>query len=393
MNVRSVGTTASLLVAALAIACSGAGRRSGFEEQSADPNEPDGSAQTFGDGVEAGAQGCSYQDDTDHDGDGLSYNEGDCNDCHPGIHPGFFDLPGNGVDEDCSGTPDDGDAQCDDNLDINASDPYDAAKAMGLCKKADPNKDEWGVVEARYVQPDGTPASVNLDVGILPKFGVNAPKAGKSLLALATGYARAPGDPGHKSGTGRTKGNDHGAPAGYPKEFAGCPAGVTTGEPQDGIGLELKIRVPKNAQSFTYEQNFFTYEYSTFVCTQWNDFFVTLLQPKLPDLPDENIAFDSLNNPISVNNGLLQACSPGTFKGKPFACPLGTGPLQGTGFENHGATGWLTTTAPVEGGKEITLRFAIWDSGDGAYDSTVLLDNFQWSVDPTGGPATAPAPK
>ena len=81
---------------------------------------------------------------------------------------------------------------------------------------------------------------------------------------------------------------------------------------------------------------------------------------------DGNIAFDQDNNPISVNNSLLQVCEPG--KRGPdghkidFPCPLGTALLKGTGFENHGGTGWLTTTAPVAARSEITLRFAIWDT-------------------------------
>ncbi len=164
-----------------------------------------------------------------------------------------------------------------------------------------------------------------------------------------------------------------------------------TGLPQDGIGLEVVVRAPSNAQAIRYQQNFFTYEYSTYICTRWNDFFVTIMDPAPPGLADGNIAFDSLNNPISVNNGLLQVCAPGTYAGKKFDCPLGTNTLAQTGFESHAATGWLTTSAPVKPGSEITLRFTIWDSGDGAFDSTVLLDDFAFTVEPANGTQTAPS--
>jgi hypothetical protein len=56
----------------------------------------------------------------------------------------------------------------------------------------------------------------------------------------------------------------------------------------------------------------------------------------------------------------------------------------GTGFDNRGnsaATSWLRTNAKVAAGETMKIRFAIWDMGDEAWDSTVLLDNFLWVVD------------
>jgi hypothetical protein len=49
---------------------------------------------------------------------------------------------------------------------------------------------------------------------------------------------------------------------------------------------------------------------------------------------------------------------------------------------------------PVEPGSEITLRFAVWDSGDSVLDSLVLVDDFQWSLetmeDPSSQPVSSP---
>ena len=57
--------------------------------------------------------------------------------------------------------------------------------------------------------------------------------------------------------------------------------------------------------------------------------------------------------------------------------------------------GWTSYfVETVEGGEELTIRFAIWDTGDDAWDSTVLVDNFQWIA--TGGTVTVdttPVPK
>jgi hypothetical protein len=44
----------------------------------------------------------------DGDGDGVNEQDGDCNDAVAAIHRGAAELPGNGIDDDCDGTADDG---------------------------------------------------------------------------------------------------------------------------------------------------------------------------------------------------------------------------------------------------------------------------------------------
>lgn len=78
--------------------------------------------------------------------------------------------------------------------------------------------------------------------------------------------------------------------------------------------------------------------------------------------------------------------------GKQFDCPLGTGLLDKTGFEDRAATGWLVTQSPVTPRGVITLRFAIWDMGDSVLDSTVLLDNLRFVPDEVPQAVTNPAP-
>jgi hypothetical protein len=210
------------------------------------------------------------------------------------------------------------------------------------------------------------------------------------LLALSSGTARDATDPGYQSPGGFNKGYSGGHPQGFPKESPSCP-GVTTGLPYDATGLEVKIRVPTNAVAFEYDEKFYTFEWPAYVCTTYNDFFVAMLTPIPAGQTDGNVAFDSLGNPININNDLLEVCGctggpPCTAGGKSFTCSLGTTDLAGTGFEDHAATGWLTTRVPVTGGSEITIRFAAYDSGDGVLDSTVLLDNWRWLS--TGAPAS-----
>ena len=96
-----------------------------------------------------------------------------------------------------------------------------------------------------------------------------------------------------------------------------------------------------------------------------------------------NLAMDAAGNPVGVNlaaSGLFTQCKPvDKYSATSESC-IGTGDLEGTGFEDHGGTGWLTTRGNVVGGEVITLRLAIWDLGDHALDSLVLIDNFKWDA-------------
>jgi hypothetical protein len=172
----------------------------------------------------------------------------------------------------------------------------------------------------------------------------------------------------------------------------------------DPAALQITLRVPSNASSYQVDFNFYTFEFPEFVCDAYNDFFVLLQSPAPATSQFGNVAFDNLGNPVSVNNGYLEVCSPQTAGGKSFDCPQGPALLSGTGFDtdefggSRAATGWLMTHSPVQPGSEVTLRFAVWDTGDPGLTSTVLVDNFRWVVtdapsDPPPDPVTTPVPK
>jgi hypothetical protein len=442
---RARVTTATYLVAAIALgACSGRPGGSGFTSGTQDGGTgpgngeaglgpvPDAGIGNFGPQSDSSTPGtsCQFRDGTDHDGDGFSFNDGDCNDCDPNMNPGAYDVPMNGIDEDCNGTPDDEPTGCDANVVIDSAAGIDGAKAIDLCRQttetATGKQRTWGVIDAQYVAPDGSdncadensgsPMSCSggpswgVGHGNLSALGVNSPQQGMRMLAISSGSARGPNDPGYQNVGGFDKMYTSGSPAPYPKDTPACP-GVITGQPHDGMALKLTIRVPTNAKSFSFNQNFFTYEFPDYICSTYNDSYVVMMTPQPMGLADGNIAFDQQGNPISVNNSLLQVCDaqnapPIPPPGQPqkmFPCPLGSSTLMGTGFGadttgidgNRAATGWLKTTVPVDTvkGQDITLLFAIWDSGDGVLDSSALVDNFVWSVQPaTGTPQTVPQP-
>ena len=349
-----------------------------------DPNKPD----------TGGSSPCDPVSD-DHDGDGFAIADGDCNDCDPNTNPGAFDIAGNGADEDCNGAPDDTMTACDQHIiDPAYGDPNDAARAIGLCHFTTDAEVTWGVLSAQYVKADGTPGMNDLAHGLLQDFGPNVnPQEGTKMLVLSSGTARTPGMLGYQPVSGAKMGTTSQTPPGYPVDSPSCS--VTTANDtnaNDPAALEVKIRVPTNANGFSYNLNFYTFEYPGYICTQYNDFFVALQDPPPPNSLQGNISFDSQGNPISVNSGFLEVCTPGTFGGKTFDCMRGTSELQGTGYEPSAATGWLVTTSPVDAGSIVTLRFAIWDMGDHILDSTVLLDAFEWSAEEPQEAGTIPIP-
>lgn len=414
------GSGARRLLLVCLAACSGSPTR-GFEASpvvdggstvTPPPSSDDAGAPTSfvgpdgGSSLSVGEGGCSFEDTMDHDGDGFSFAEGDCDDCEPNTNPGALDTPNDGIDEDCDGVVDDEPTGCDVNATLTSSDPYQAALAIDICRKtsvtATGKARTWGVTAATFVGPDRTgdcsasPCASNADFplgfGNLTHLGVNQPQQGMHMLALSSGTGRDPTDPGYQSVSGFDKGFTTGYATGFPLPAPACP-GVTTGTPHDGAALELTIRVPTNATSFSFNEDFFSYEFPGYVCSEYNDGFTAQMTPPPAGITSPNLVFDQFGNPLSVNNALLQVCTPQTAGGKEFACPLGPSALVDTGFGaatdpsgvDHAATGWLTTKVPIDPalkGKTMTLVFAAWDSGDGILDSTALVDNFTFSTLP-----------
>ncbi len=350
-------------------------------------------------GASGGGNTCSSGPDEDYDQDGFSVNAGDCNDCDANVNPGAIDVYSDGADggtptwgdEDCDGTPgSSGATACDDNLALDDVDPMNAARSIELCKQTTATDKTWGVISSTWVRADGSPlASPGLQVGIQPDFGPNVNvQAGKRMLAVSSGYARTVSQPGACGALSCSAGNpDVTPPAGFPQDSPSCAGG---NDIHDDVALEVKLRAPTNATGYSFNFKFYSFEYPEWVCTTFNDQFIALVSPAPAGANNGNICFDSQGNPVSVNIGFFDVCA---------GCPAGTGELTGTGFDvwnDAGATVWLETQAPVTGGEEVTIRFTIWDTGDTAWDSTALIDNFRWVAN--GGTVTVgtkpiPVPK
>ncbi len=152
-------------------------------------------------------------------------------------------------------------------------------------------------------------------------------------------------------------------------------SGGTDTSAGDYVTLTFNIEVPIYANSFSFNFNFLSREYPEWVGSAFNDTFEVFLAS---NAYNGQIVFDAFGNPVTVNNALFVIDS--------FNDPS---QLPGTGFDQDGATGWVTTIAPCDPGEIMTLSFEIYDVGDGVWDSAVLLDNFAFSEqDVPDGPWT-----
>lgn len=349
----------------------------------------------------------------DIDGDGWTKCQGDCcettSECSvpTEVNPGAFELVGDGVDNDCDITTSDvtAPAPCSSAAKFATISPTDLANAMDICQTttANPPKEQkkWGLISAEFLYANLTAPSVarladmqNKQTAVMAAFGTGGiiPQKGGTLAGLSTGMMRDQDDLGYAAPNGGTSFTDSGIlpPAAYLAAHggnlpssAGCSGTCSAGSgANDSVALRLTMRVPTNAKSFKYDLKFLSAEYWTYQCSTFNDFYLTQYQSNAAGIPaDKNIAFDSMNNPISVNNGFFDVC---VAKGCNL-CPQGNGELAGTGLQvsnTGGATKWLTNSAPVVPGETITLTFMIFDVTDHILDSDVLLDNFRWDVNP-----------
>ena len=384
-------------------------------------------------------QDCDGQVDEfeDLDGDGWTACDGDCCD-DPNSHcaqdpslvnPGAYDFPGNELDDDCDGVEDNptpSDCSTENiTTDVQAE---ELARAMDICQFTNGDPDMWGVVDATLTEGNGENTPEDFQMSVLQGFGAGRipSQLNATLGVLSSGGSVGFGDPGYDENHSQTAiayGPDQ-APQDYMDAHNQvlqsnplCP--VATEEVHDTVKLSLTMRVPTNANGFKFEFRFLTYEYPMYLCTIFNDFFLALLKSGHPDIPsDKNISFDAGGNPLSVNNAFFTSCQAlecydpnfyGMMSGPDLspadgcvdtltcntttnlcegalgACPDGPGDVLAydTQEAGAGATGWLTTSAPVIPGESIWLDFHIWDTGDSALDSLVIMDDFQWLIEPT----------
>ncbi len=358
----------------------------------------------------------------DQDGDGYTPAAGDCNDCNKTINPGAIQIPNDPTDYACNGMA--GLVQSCDSMNLGKTDANSLAQAFEQC-------DSRFFKSAMFVGPSDARARA-----VTPMFGTIKPQQGSNMALISTGLAK------DKNAAGFIE-PQIGTNLGCANEFANplpnVPANPLCATELMGMSCEpmmvtdytelvLKLKAPTNVNSFTFQFQFFSAEYPDFVCTQFNDEFLVLQESNGEFQTATNISFDSGKNPITVNNSLFSVCQNGS-KAYDKSCKQPVTMLAGTGYEDPisqikmgtaadsctddymgpcgmitgggdssggmttpqgGSTGWLTTTAPVTPGEDVTLHFIIFDEGDHIYDSAVLIDNFVWGTSVVSTPMTGP---
>jgi hypothetical protein len=166
-----------------------------------------------------------------------------------------------------------------------------------------------------------------------------------------------------------------------PQGATGC-SDADPSRVNDYTEVQLVLNVPANANSFSFDFNFMSVEFPEFVCTDFDDTFLAMLESQAFT---GNVSFDSMGNRMSINVGFFDKCRESLDP----AC-TGDAEIMGTGYQGAqgGGTGWLTTTAPVVPGEKIFLTFMIFDEGDHILDSSVLIDNFRWHIEQVDSPIT-----
>ena len=373
----------------------------------------------------------------DADGDGWTIAQGDCCDSYltckadepAKINPGAIDETGNQIDDDCDGIIDNPKpvATCSSttyqpvaNAQVTSTDALKLAQAMDICTAS--TTEGYGLIQAELLHADGSPLEKTCNttlcgstthispaeqVSVSTRFGATLPPmSGSTMAVLSSGKAQGK----ENTSTKDCMGSEVNVPQVYLDAHGGklpvstiCNNTRSGTKANDSIMLRLKLKAPSNAAGFKFKFKFFSKEYPGYICNDYNDFFLALLNSQHPDIPkDRNISFDSNGNPVSVNNAFFTECDK-TACTKDVGCStcedgIGSVSAYVQDTKTAGATRWLQTSSPIMAGETFTLDLIVFDAGDfeattsrpqnttgwgHQRDSLVLIDNFEWTTAPT----------
>ena len=139
----------------------------------------------------------------------------------------------------------------------------------------------------------------------------------------------------------------------------------------DRATLSFQVATPTWARSVEVTWYFLSREYPEWVGSDYNDGFELEVDG---DAWSGNAAVDEDGDPVTVNSHLFAVFDPAD--------------LVGTGFDQDGGTGWVTTRFPCAPDSSLELSFSVYDAADGVWDSAVLLDTVVFSEDEVEAPSS-----
>ncbi len=345
----------------------------------------------------------------DADGDGWGVADNDCCDVasasceHPRfVNPGALEIVGNDIDDDCDVATSDmtPPVACSVTADFSGVTAMQLAQAMDLCSTTTANPPialrKWGLISATLLTPAGTTpdaaGSTNMmdkQAAVISTFGALAPQRGATMAGLSTGMMRDQDDPGFQAPLpGLSIGSNSAVPGDFLALHGGnmpapsgcegaCPASDNTA--RDGINVRTMIRTPTNAAGLAYRFRRFVAEFPDFRCSIYADWHLALIDSaRFGNPADKNLAVNANGDPVVTGEYSYPVCQAIGC----YTCPDGLAPLNLTGYNLAGnkgaASAWETAHALVVPGETIILRLMTFESGDGTYDTSVLLDDFQW---------------
>src|SRR5262249_29125823 len=132
-------------------------------------------------------------------------------------------------------------------------------------------------------------------------------QGGKRMLAISSGHARTTSQQG-ACGSLTCSSNLLGTPPpGFPQDNPNCPPSADI---NDDVGLQVHMRSPTNAPGYSFNFKFYSFESPEWVCNDYNDQFIALVNPPPMGSINGNISFDSNHNAVSVNLAFFDVCDP-----------------------------------------------------------------------------------
>ncbi len=142
--------------------------------------------------------------------------------------------------------------------------------------------------------------------------------------------------------------------------------GLGNSDPEDMLWFQFDTQVPGGTNGWAVDFAYFSVEFPEWVDTEFNDIFLVWSDS---ETYTGNLCF--------VND---QPCTVTALW--PVAYQENSPELAGTGFQSGGGgTGWFTMQGSAAPGETLQLTTAIFDMGDSALDTLVLLDNWRWDCE------------